>query len=184
MAHVFISYVHENEAEAQRLADELTGRGLSVWLDKNMIKPGSRWQDAIAEAIDGGDFFVACFSKEYNRKNEGYMNKEIGLAIERLSNMPHEREWFIPVVFSGTVSRWRIGGDETLHNIQWVELNEANWARGIQQIFQTIQPPRRLRSEAIDNLTVKAVKSMLLDKASLIISGTGMAVVCCTSMRR
>lgn len=164
MAHVFISYVHENEVEAQRLADELTERGLSVWLDKNMIKPGSRWQDAIAEAIDGGDFFVACFSKEYNKKNESYMNKEIGLAIERLSNMPHAREWFIPAVFSGTVPKWRIGGGETLHDIQWVELNEANWDRGIQQIFQTIQPPRRLRSEATDNLSEEAVKSMLQEQ--------------------
>lgn len=126
MAHVFISYVHENETEVQRLADELTQRGIEVWLDKEEIKPGSRWQDAVAEAIDKGDFFVACFSKEYNKKNESYMNKEIGLAIERLSRIPHRREWFIPVVFSGEVPKWGIGGGETLHNIQWIELNEDN----------------------------------------------------------
>ena len=161
MAHVFISYVHENETEVQRLANELTRRGLSVWLDMNMINPGSRWQDAIAEAIDSGDFFVACFSKEYNRKNESYMNKEIGLAIERLSKMPHEREWFISVLFSGTVPKWRIGGGETLHDIQWVELNDGNWDQGIKQILQTIQPPKWLRSEAIDNLSGYSVQIML-----------------------
>ena len=83
MAHVFISYVHENEQQVQRLFDELTRHGIEVWLDKTKIKPGYRWQEVATEAIDKGDFFLACFSEEYNKKNETYMNEEITLAIER-----------------------------------------------------------------------------------------------------
>ena len=161
MAHVFISYVHENEAQVQRLADELTQRGLKIWLDKTEIKPGHRWQDAVAEAIHKGDFFVACFSKEYNKKNKSYMNEEITLAIERLRQAPRSRAWFIPVLFSGEVPNWRIGAGETLHNIQWVELNEINWDKGIQQILRTIQPPIHLRSKPNDNLSAEDVKRML-----------------------
>ena len=73
MAHVFISCARDNKQEVQRLHDELTRRGVEVWLDKTQIKPGQNWKIAIAEAIDKGDFFLACFSKEYSEKSKRYM---------------------------------------------------------------------------------------------------------------
>ncbi len=77
MAHVFISYVHENEEDVQRLCDELTRHGVKVWLDRNDIKPGFRWKDAIREAIQQGDFFIACFSEQYRSRDKNYMNEEL-----------------------------------------------------------------------------------------------------------
>lgn len=140
MSHVFISYVRENRDEVQRLTDELTRHGVKVWLDKNEIKPGYRWEDAILEAIENGDFFIACFSKEYSAKNESYMNEEITLAIERLRRIPHDRAWFIPVLFSGRVPNWRIGAGDTLRSIQWTELSDMNWGDGVRRILDVIQP--------------------------------------------
>lgn len=159
--HVFISYVHENEQEVQKLCAELTRRGVEVWLDKTKIKPGYDWKDAIDEAIERGDFFLACFSEEYNQKNETYMTEELNLAIERLRKQPRSRAWFIPVLLSGQIPNWRIRPGQKLHDIQWVELNEANWDQGIRRILQVIQPPIRLRSEPIENLSEKKVRAMI-----------------------
>src|SRR4051812_8885595 len=65
LAHVFISYLRENRDTIDRLANELRNRGVTVWLDRNNIDPGARWRDAIRKAIQSGNFFLACFSKEY-----------------------------------------------------------------------------------------------------------------------
>ena len=45
--HVFISYVRENKEQVDRLCQDLETHGVKVWLDRNDIKPGARWKDAI-----------------------------------------------------------------------------------------------------------------------------------------
>jgi hypothetical protein len=62
---VFVSYVREDQETVERLAKELSAYGIKVWLDKTELKPGTRWRDAIREAISQGDFFIACFSEAY-----------------------------------------------------------------------------------------------------------------------
>ena len=56
MTHVFISYVRENQLEVDRLADDLRNAGVDVWLDREQIAPGRRWQRAIRTAIVDGTF--------------------------------------------------------------------------------------------------------------------------------
>ena len=73
MSKVFISYVRENSEAVQQLARNLEAYGIKVWLDKNDIKPGLRWKDAIREAISQGDFFIACFSAEYSERSKTYI---------------------------------------------------------------------------------------------------------------
>lgn len=51
MPHVFLSYVRENEQQADRIATDLQAAGASVWLDRYNITAGQRWQDAIRHAI-------------------------------------------------------------------------------------------------------------------------------------
>ena len=55
-AHVFISYLHENKEEAQRLYDDLTMHGTHVWLDLKDIPPGVQWKQGIHRAIQEGAF--------------------------------------------------------------------------------------------------------------------------------
>ena len=45
--HVFISYVRENKEQVDRLCQDLETHGVKVWLDRNDIKPGALWKDAI-----------------------------------------------------------------------------------------------------------------------------------------
>ena len=83
-AYAFISYVRENSDIVDRLAKDLQSFGIQVWLDRNDIMPGQWWKDAINGAIQKGAFFIACFSKEMNTRQETYMHGELRLAIDRL----------------------------------------------------------------------------------------------------
>ena len=57
--HIFISYLNENMEDVRRLNERLKSEGFEVWLDKDQIMPGERWQDAIRKAIRDGAFFIA-----------------------------------------------------------------------------------------------------------------------------
>src|SRR5262245_46698477 len=62
MGHVFVSYVRQDQGTVERLCRELLANGVEVWLDRESIGLGRRWEDAIRCAIKGGAFFIACFS--------------------------------------------------------------------------------------------------------------------------
>ena len=134
-----------------RLADELRAHGVTVWLDRDKIMPGQRWQDAIRQAIREGDYFIACFSAEYVARPRTYMHTEIGLAIEMLQQMPTNRIWFIPVLLSECeVPDRSIGGGQTLRDLHW-ELSTRIGREGVRRISRrwVSRDPgraRRLRS--------------------------------------
>lgn len=155
MPHVFISYVRENKEAVDRLYQDLTAHGISVWLDRNDIDPGLFWKEAIRKAISQGDFFIACFSAEYNTRPRSYMNEELTLAIEELRQRPTDKAWFISVLFSGEIPDRDIGAGKTLRDIQCVELKGTHWDEGIQSILRVIpvKPPTNINENEIEILT-------------------------------
>ena len=140
MNRVFISYIRENIEIVDRLYQELVSHGIQVWLDRNDIDPGSRWEQAIRRAIQQGAFFIACFSKEYNARDKTYMNEELTLAIDELRQRPTDQIWFIPVKLNDCeIPDRSIGGGETLRVFQYVNLYE-DWDGSIQRILKVVQP--------------------------------------------
>lgn len=158
MAHVFISYVHEDWDVVIRLRDALKAYDIDVWLDRERIMPGVRWTDVIRDAISGGAFFIACFSEEYSKKDRTYMNEEIIVAIEELRLRPLNRAWFIPVLLSNTeIPNPSIGAGESLRALQWVDLSE-NWNEGIALILRAISPESAKVLELVDALAHPSVE--------------------------
>ena len=140
MNKVFISYVSENIEIVDRLYQELKSHGIQVWLDRNDIDPGSRWEQAIRKAIRQGAFFIACFSEQYNNRHKTYMNEELTLAINELRQRPTDQIWFIPIKLNECkIPDRNIGGGETLQDLQYVNLYE-DWNSGIQRIVKAVQP--------------------------------------------
>lgn len=138
---VFISYIHENKEKVHRLPEDLRRSGIKVWLDEDKIKPGQFWKDVIRDAIQGGSFFIACFSKEYNERNRSHMNEELTLAIDELRKRPNNRVWFISVLLSGEVPNRPISDGVTLRDIQWVDLRQdQDWDNGIRKILNVVAP--------------------------------------------
>jgi hypothetical protein len=136
MAHVFISYVREDRSEVDRLAAKLTSHGVDVWLDRDQIKPGTFWKDAIRDAIRRGNLFIACFSANSRSRDRTYMNTELSLAIDVLTEYPTSRAWFIPVLFAGgEVPDRTLPGGTSLRDIQQADLGK-DWDRGVDQILK------------------------------------------------
>jgi hypothetical protein len=55
---VFLSYSRSDETVVRRLYEELSGRGLRVWYDRNDIKEADNWRQAIVGGIRGSRIFV------------------------------------------------------------------------------------------------------------------------------
>ena len=70
MESVFISYVKEDAEKVIPLAQILKANGINVWIDRESLMPGDFWEDAIRRAIQNGAFFIACFSKNYEKKSK------------------------------------------------------------------------------------------------------------------
>jgi len=62
MSDVFISYAHEDQAFARKLADALQADGLSVWWD-HTIPPGKTWHTFIARGIEQAKACVVVWSQ-------------------------------------------------------------------------------------------------------------------------
>lgn len=140
MSNVFISYVRENSSQVDKIYDELTSKGINVWLDKHNIFPGQRWKDAIRKAIKDGSFFVACFSSAYFQKEKTYMNEELFLAIDELRLRPSDRTWFIPLLLDEcNIPDRAIGAGETLSDIQFIDMSK-DWDKGIDLLIKVINP--------------------------------------------
>ncbi|MCA1702927.1 MAG: toll/interleukin-1 receptor domain-containing protein [Actinobacteria bacterium] len=96
----FISYVHEDAADVDRLQGFLQANGVTVWRDRNNLIPGDNWKQVIRETITRGSFaFIACFSQNSVSKAKTYMNEALGLAVEELRRR-NTTNWFVPVLLS------------------------------------------------------------------------------------
>lgn len=138
MPTIFLSYVRENLALVQRLKRDLMLRGAMIWLDRDNLTPGVRWQNQIQNAIRNGDYFLACFSVESQSRNRTWMNKELQLAIQELWLRPINRAWFIPVKFSPCdIPEYQISPSEKLDALQHVELYDA-WETGVNRIAASV----------------------------------------------
>jgi hypothetical protein len=81
-AHVFLSYSRPIEALAERLARELESAGISVWIDREGLAPGTpNWEDAIREAVNGAHAVVLLASPD--ARDSVYLQAELMLAKEQ-----------------------------------------------------------------------------------------------------
>ena len=137
MTKIFISYVHENKPVVERLVASLVPYELDILIDFN-IPAGTRWSKYIKNNIREGDYFIGCFSKEYEGKLVTYMNEELTVAIEQLRQRSTNGNWFIPVKLNEcNIPNREIGAGESFRSLQWVELYQ-NWDIGIDNILEAI----------------------------------------------
>lgn len=93
---IFVGYVAEDLALAERLFEDLQELGFAPWLDRRKMLPGQNWPRAIEEAIETSDFFVACFSGLSVRK-KGSFQAEIRYALDCARRVPLDEIFLIPL---------------------------------------------------------------------------------------
>lgn len=169
---VFVSYVRDNADEVNKICDVLRQNGIEYWIDRDQIAPGKIWKQVIRDAINGGAFFLACFSKEYNERTATYMNEEILLGIDILRMKHYNSGWLIPIRLSDCeIPQLDIGAGKTLQDLHYLNFYE-DWDTGIKRLIDVIKredSPKQ--SEASNEYFEK--EYIYRGLKSLIESGTG-----------
>ncbi len=115
---VFICHSSGDKPAAREIYRYLTGQGVDAWLDEEKLLPGQDWQFEIPGALEDADAVLICLSDTSIRK-EGYVQKEIKLALERAKEKPDGVIFIIPVRLEDCeVPR-------SLRQWQWVDLYGA-----------------------------------------------------------
>jgi hypothetical protein len=138
---VFVAYVQEDAAAAERLFDDLETSGFDPWLDRRKLLPGQNWPRSIEEAISTSDFFLACFSHRSVKKKGGFQS-EIRYALDCRQRLPLDEIFLIPARLDDCSVPLRIQSET-----QYIDLF-PDWCRGFRRIIAAMHRQRRRRAEA------------------------------------
>jgi len=133
MVKIFISYAREDIDSACRLYNELgVFDGISPWMDKECLPPGSIWKIEIKKALIESKYVLILLS-ENSIEKRGYIQKEIREAIEILDEIPENQPFLIPIRLKDVRPHF-----EKLNEIQFVDFFPS-WNEGFNKILNFIQ---------------------------------------------
>lgn len=140
MIKIFLSYAHEDYPHAKKLYDILNSiPAVDVWLDKESLLPGQRWELEIRKAIRASQFFLLLISRRSTEK-KGFYQREIREALKVLEEYPDDKIFLIPVRLDNCEPHF-----EQLTTLQYVDLF-PEWDVGLNKILKIIQTHRRPES--------------------------------------
>lgn len=133
---IFISYASGDRAQAQKLHAHLHSLGTDPWFDVEDLLPGQDWKMEISKALDETDLILLCLSKKSVSK-EGYVQKEMRLALDRALEIPPGEIFLIPARFE------EVDLPYSLRDFQWVDLYTEN---GMKKLLKSLS----LRAEKVN----------------------------------
>lgn len=140
MRHIFISYSRIDSEMVDHIVANLEHDGFNVWIDREEIKAGELWQEAIVHAVDDAYSFVLMLSPGSAASDN--VRKEVDIA-------EGENKELVPVLLAPVELpaklRYQLAGVEWVEyyrdpEVKYGELVEA--LRAHQQKFFTRQTPK------------------------------------------
>jgi TIR domain-containing protein len=137
MRHIFISYSRIDSEVVGHIVTRLEQDGFNVWIDREEIKAGELWQEAIVQAVDNAYAFVVMLSPSSATSDN--VRKEVDVA-------EGENKELVPVLLAPVELpaklRYQLAGIEWIEyyrdpDVKYGELVEALQAH--QQKFFTRQ---------------------------------------------
>jgi hypothetical protein len=137
---IFLCHSSGDKPQVKALHDFLLKSGAAPWLDSEQLLPGQDWNLEINKALDDSDVILLCLSKKSVDK-EGYVQREMRIALDRALEMPEGRIFLIPARLEECELPYR------LQSYQWVDLFTAE---GMDKLVKSL------------NIRAKQVKARLL----------------------
>jgi formylglycine-generating enzyme required for sulfatase activity len=139
---IFICHASEDKPAVRELCRRLREAGFAPWLDEQELLPGQDWDDRIHAALRACDAVLVCLSRSALSK-AGYLQKEIGQAVDAAEEQPEGTTFLIPVKLEPCeiprrLARW-----------QWGDLSQAG---GFERLVATL----RKRRQEIDVVSAPA----------------------------
>jgi hypothetical protein len=117
--NVFLSYCSEDKARVRNLYHFLCNAGFDVWMDEQKILGGQDWDLEINKALHKAEAVIVIFSKRSINK-EGYIQKELRLALDKYEEKPDGTIYLIPALLEECELpfRWK--------RLQYIDLSQRN----------------------------------------------------------
>lgn len=146
---VFLCHLKENISIIKSIDENLTKHGIDVITDYKNLEGGSNWETELETLIEKSDYFILCFSKEFEECDESVAYRELNHAIKRVKDMPIWRTWIIPIKINQcTMIDPEIRSGQKLTNLQWISLFPYSiFNKGIKSIVNII------KGEQLENTT-------------------------------
>ncbi len=154
---VFISYAHEDIAEAKRLYHELRQHLINMWMDCEDLLPGQKWKNAISKAIQESAFFLILLSNNSLSK-KGFIQKELKIALELLDEFPDNEIFIIPARIEKCEP-----SDGLIKDLHWVDLFDS-YDQGIKKILKVVKSEQ---TDDPDELEMNISKQIDLSRVDL-----------------
>lgn len=122
---IFLSYASEDSDRAAMIYSAIVRPDRPVFYDKQSLVPGMDWREQIENALENCVLTIVLCSKHSVGK-EGFVQKEIRLAIERSETMPEGRVFIVPVRFDG------VRVPKKLARYQWLSIESENDYRDLE----------------------------------------------------
>jgi hypothetical protein len=129
---VFVAYVNEDRQAAACLYHALEAAAFSPWMDIRKLLPGQNWPRAIENAIEGSQFFVACFSRNSVNRWGGFQ-AEIRYALDCARRVPLDEIFVVPVRLDACRVPRAIQRE-----LQYIDLF-PDWEKGTRRLISTLK---------------------------------------------
>jgi len=93
---IFLSYAHEDKPTILDINSALKAAGFDPWLDTDKLLPGQDWMEVIHHEIASANV-VLFFLSNKSVSKEGYLNKELRLALDQAAELPEDQIYLVPV---------------------------------------------------------------------------------------
>ena len=131
---IFIAHANEDKPKVRAICSDLEKYGIEPWLDENKLLPGDEWDNKIREAIKKSCLFLAFFSSNSVTK-DGYFQREIRTALDRVEEKPPGTTFFIPILLEPVDLPNIKVGTISINSYQYARLYESN---GLNQLIRAI----------------------------------------------
>ncbi len=144
---VFLCHSSGDKAVVRQLYQQLLADGFDPWLDEVKLLPGQEWREEIEKAVESCEVVVVCLTPESITK-EGYVNREIRVALDAADYKPEGTIFIIPLKLKECdvprrLRRWQYvnyferQGYERLRQA----LNVRAASLGMREVANTAAPP-------------------------------------------
>ena len=110
LQHIFVSYSRADSETVNAIVERLKSDGFTVWIDREAIKGGELWREAIVEAIENAYVFLLFLSLTSGDSDN--VRKEVDLAEEA-------KKHSVPILLAPVKLPKRLRYQ--LAGIQWIE---------------------------------------------------------------
>jgi hypothetical protein len=116
----FISYASPDRERVLPFYEWLEKQGFDVWMDCRRLKPGQNWSVEINRALDKATFIISFVSRlSFDRR--GYLQRELKLALDKVTEKLVDDIYLIPVLLDDDVEI-----PNQIKHLHFIRANEPN----------------------------------------------------------